>query len=150
MKDQLSRFAEKFALSDDPDGCWQWTAAKGGKGYGRFGKVYAHRFSYATFVGEIGPNLCVCHTCDNRACVNPNHMFLGTNADNLADMRAKGRDSKPPLIAGEASPRAKLTEAIVRDIRASNLSYAENARRYGVTTAAVRFACTGRTWKHVK
>ena len=76
-------------------GCWNWTAYKNNEGYGRLRaggeKVLAHRLSYSIFKGEIAEGLFVCHTCDNPACINPEHLFLGTHQDNVSDCVAKGR-----------------------------------------------------------
>ena len=77
--------------------CWEWTAAVSGKGYGKTsidGKEAAtHRWAYESFHGEVPPGLFVCHRCDNRRCMNPEHLFVGTAIDNFSDMVAKGRHS---------------------------------------------------------
>ncbi len=100
--------------------CWLWTASTNTKGYGQIrdtinGKnVAAHRLSYEIHIGLIPKGLQVCHTCDKPPCVNPTHLFLGTNELNHADKVAKGRARGP---RGEKSPKAKLTRDQVAEIR---------------------------------
>lgn len=85
--------------------CWEWTACRNESGYGICGignkKIdRSHRISYRIFKGEIPPKMFVCHQCDNPGCLNPNHLFLGNNQDNVNDMIAKNRNSKPPFMGG--------------------------------------------------
>jgi hypothetical protein len=97
-------------------------------------------------VGEIPPGMHVLHHCDNPPCINPSHLFLGTQADNMRDKEQKGRGNHPQ---GERHGRAKLTEADVLMIRASALSNGALARQLGVTKKTVRRARDGRAWRHL-
>lgn len=128
------------------DECWEWVAGKNYKGYGRLNVggrqlMLAHRLAWVLACGEIPEGLCVCHHCDNPACCNPSHLFLGTNADNMADMVAKGRASHATGLRGSAHPRAKLTEAGVLEIRRlweeASLSQREIGKMFGVGRRAI-------------
>jgi hypothetical protein len=125
-----------------PD-CWEWVGFRNPKGYGVFRTLpkatLAHRFAYTVVKGEILPGLYVLHHCDNRACVNPDHLWLGTKAENNADMHAKGRGGAPRI----------LNEDQVRQIRASTDSDRLTAERFGVSAANILKIRQRRSWRHV-
>jgi hypothetical protein len=126
------------------NGCWEWTAALGVNGYGRFKfrKIgYAHRFSYYIFNGDLCDGMEVCHTCDNPKCVNPAHLWQGTKRENMRDAATKGRTNT-----------VKLSPDDVRRIRSlRNLKYpvADIAKRFGVTTTMVYDIVNRRTWDYI-
>lgn len=139
----------------DEESCWLWTRAASSTGYGHVWwdeKVRpTHRLAYELVVGEIAPGMCVCHTCDNRRCVNPAHLWLGTKADNNEDANAKGRSSGGSL-PGEASPVARLTDDAVREIRtrvAAGEQHTALARELGVCKQTIGNVVSGKTWSHV-
>lgn len=141
------------------ESCWEWTRATTPTGYGIFvfGKDQrAHRVSWVFTHGSIPDGMRVLHRCDNRKCVNPDHLFLGTQADNNADMVAKGRHwtrTKPEIIVrGEDKPNCKLNDASVRAIRADRVageSIHALARRFGVSRNTVKAVLAWTTWRHV-
>lgn len=132
-------------------GCWLWLGAAKPSGYGNFymdGRhVNAHRASLMLHGRDPGA-LCVCHKCDTPSCVNPEHLFVGPQMANMADMRAKGRASTVRAV-GEACGQAKLTLQQVREIRAGSEPTQSLANRLNVTYQAVRSVRIGRTWKAV-
>jgi hypothetical protein len=136
------------------DGCWNWIAFKNYKGYGAIsipmdGRSLpraAHKVSWVKAHGDVPDGLCVLHKCDNRACVNPAHLFLGTPKDNSADMVAKGRQNR-----GEKRPLAKLGEEQIRAIRAAGRDVMTKtlAAQYGISSTTVGKVRNGRRWTHV-
>lgn len=143
----MKRFWEKVDKSGE---CWLWTAGLDKHGYGQFWdgrrQARAHRIAYA--LERAGPgDRRVLHRCDNPPCVNPAHLFLGTMADNSADMVEKGRSAK-----GERHSQAVLTEALVCEMRRSHaLGYSmrQVAKDFGVNNGTAYYALTGRTWRHI-
>ncbi len=136
-----------------PDDCWEWTGRRrghyGAVSLGGHAEEAAHRLAFAFASGHSPWPLRVCHTCDNPVCCNPRHLFLGTAADNAADMMAKGRH-RPSPQPGEKNPRARLTlnqvEAIRRRIRAGHETNKQIASDFGVSHAAVSLIRRGKSW----
>jgi len=168
----LERFMSRVDTSGD---CWEWTAGRQEAGYGYFdvaGHRYrAHRVAYELAVGPIPEGMFVCHRCDNPPCVRPSHLFLGSQLDNVADARAKGRLSPtifdgtlPRLMLaakaahpeswarGERVNTAKLTADQVREIRrrvSAGASQSAVARQFGVGHTNVNHIVRGLSWRHV-
>lgn len=139
------------------DTCWLWVGAKAQDGYGKFtcmvnGKPKtwrSHRFAWTSVFGEIAPGLCVCHGCDVPLCVNPNHLFLGTNRENDADRVAKGRQAR-----GDSHGMSKLGADDVLAIRAAYKPKIkglrqELAERFGVSVACIKDIVARRSWAHI-
>jgi hypothetical protein len=130
--------------------CWIWTAAKHRYGYGACGKDYgdtrAHRAAWMLTNGPIPKGKVICHKCETKLCVNPAHLFLGTQADNMADNKAKGKSHY-----GERAWNVKLTDALVLEMRSlkGTATMRELAERYGVSQPTVWHVLSGRTWKHL-
>lgn len=143
-------------IEQDPDACWEWQAYRNPLGYGVVGTsqgqtALAHRVAYELHHGvEIPAGQLVCHTCDNPGCCRPDHLWAGTNADNMADMVAKGRGRAPK---GTASPNAKLAEDDVRSIRqryaAGNVTQQALADEYGVTQRVISLIVLNRSYTEV-
>jgi len=135
-------------VSVQADGCQLWTGGKRKDGYGAFmiGRVClgAHRLAWEMKNGPITDGLFVCHKCDRPACVNPDHMFLGTHTENMKDMLGKGRGRR---ALGRAHGQSKLTEADVVEIRKSALSTRKMAAVYGVSKSAIFYVRKGVNWK---
>ena len=166
------RWREKFLRPEE--GCWEWIAAIGNHGYGVFTistKVHitAHRYAWEISNGKIPDGMHVCHKCDNRKCVRPSHLFLGTNVDNITDSVKKGRRKgiarpkwgpdhpqriNPDLVLrGSAHGMAKFNEDTVRLIRlryACGESGNSLAREYGVPGVTIMRIVKRVSWKHVE
>lgn len=151
-QDLAARFVG-FTDKSGPGGCWLWTGAFKRGGYGQLmianRMVSAHRAAWGLANGPIPPGMHVLHRCDNPPCVNPAHLFLGTNADNSKDKIAKGRQRGPK---GEAHPAAKLSDGDVVEIRrrwAAGETQAVIGRDFGATQAHVSQIVTMKTWRHL-
>lgn len=153
-KKTQERFFKKVLKTKN---CWIWTAAKNWKGYGQFGikigpkkwKIkYAHRLSYILFKGKIPKNLLVLHKCDTPNCINPKHLFLGTDMDNCKDKIKKGRIAD---TRGEKNGRAILTYKKVSKIRSlyktNKYTQIELANKFGVKKSIIGRIITNIAWK---
>jgi hypothetical protein len=150
-----SRFWSKVAVSNNPDECWEWQKGKSHDGYGyisiggRKGKrTYAHRIAWEFKNGTIPSGLFVLHSCDNPACCNPKHLFLGTRQDNSKDKVNKGRQAK-----GENNGAHKLNEGDVLYIRErysrGDIRITDLANELGLGRTHVRDIVHRKTWKHI-
>jgi hypothetical protein len=148
--DPIVRF---WSYVEKTDNCWFWKGFKYQDGYGGFkyeGKhIKAHRYSYLLHFGNLPSNLLVRHSCDNKLCVNPNHLSLGSHIDNMKDMTDRNRQSK-----GSEQHLSKLTEEQVLEIK----NYLKNfyrgiythlGKKYNVTPNTIFYIAKGKTWKHV-
>lgn len=168
-----------WSMVSKSEGCWTWTGQHTRAGYGHISFMghrwrYAHRVAWELSNGPIPHGRLVCHRCDNPGCVRPDHLFLGTQADNMRDMVSKGRNAsskgtarlphgdshwarlRPERVRrGEQVNKAKLTAEEVLAIRAGyqrgrgNTNQVVLAKQYGVKQAAIWNILAGRTWKHI-
>jgi hypothetical protein len=150
--------ALRLRASESPQGCWEWTGCIQANGYGRVRAerktMYAHRAAYEAANGPIPRGQDVCHRCDNRRCINPAHLFLGTRKDNMRDAVQKGRVASGPehaaRLAGEKGPGHKLTAqqvAAIREALKHGAKTASLAQIALVTPDTIRQIRAGRTWK---
>lgn len=151
----MSDFAGFWERVDKSGNCWEWTGAKSDGGYGIVGvcghAIRAHRLAWIITFGEIADGQYVLHTCDNRSCVCPAHLFLGTHLDNVQDMVSKERNYVIPTT-GIANGRAKLTEDNVlriRELVTNGASRKEVANEFGVSVTTIRYIHVGLRWKHI-
>ncbi len=159
LKTKKAKFWSNVTVSDKYN-CWEWNSEIATNQYGTFrfmidGKMYrytAHRAAYM-----LSYNICptrdihVCHKCDNRSCVNPSHLFLGTASDNNEDMAMKGRRNE---CRGQDRPTSKLTNNQVRQIKfilknPNRPIYKEIGNKFGVNGGTIYLIHSGRNWKHV-
>lgn len=127
--------------------CWLWKGKRSKGRYGGYGCMrggFAHRIAYELFIGPIPKGMRVCHSCDNPPCVNPRHLWLGTDADNAADKIAKGRSNHKPLFRDTGNGMAKLTKKQVASLlkdymkEANTHTQRDLAARYGVSYRTVQ------------
>lgn len=148
-KDRAIDFKDRINVLDN--GCHEWIGAKDKNGYGTLRKdkkdYKAHRYSYELNKGKIPNGLLVCHTCDNPSCVNPEHLFLGTNKDNMADMVKKNRSA-----FGEKNANSKLNKHMVKLIRQRlelGISQQKIADEFCINQTNVSKIKTGKSWSNV-
>lgn len=139
-------------IKANPDECWEWTRGKNQDGYGRIMLSgvfhFAHRLAWKYTHGK-DTDLHILHHCDNRICSNPNHLYAGTNADNIRDRVERGR-SNPPLGENHKKSIAKLDQIKeVKCLYRDGMTQVAIAKQVGLSKGIVNYAVTGRTWRHV-
>ena len=169
MSIQISEISEKHSslrervelrtIPEPNSGCWLWEGIVSKDGYGilqvrtltgQTKRVRAHRVAWELENGPIPVGVLACHRCDNRCCVNPDHIFLGSPSDNIRDMVRKGREGPGAFAPGNSHRLAKLSEQDVIEIRRSHEKQSVLASRYGVHQSNISLLQNGRIWKHLK
>lgn len=138
-------FWEGVEVLPDPDACWMWKRkSKSIGGYGLFKGKPAHRFSFALVNGPIPKGLLICHKCDQPACVNPRHLFAGTQKDNMADCKRKNRHRG-------RSPKLKASEVVeLRKLRSEGVPFDDLETKFKLNRASLYEAAVGKTYQWVK
>lgn len=146
----LAQRLEKHSIPEPNSGCFLWLASVNEWGYGTLrwhgATRRAHRLMWELQNGPITDGRQVLHKCDNPACINPKHLRIGTNADNVADKVSKGRQAK---LKGSETGAAKLTEKEVLEIRASSKTQRALGLKYGVTQSAIHCILARKCWTHI-
>lgn len=177
VAEDIRSLIERRTFREPNSGCWLWEGESCGSGYpfirhptfgtlknGSKRRIRGHRASYAAFNGPVPRGMLVCHKCDVRLCINPAHLFLGTDEDNNRDMRSKGRartisgdnhfwkgKTVPQFVKpGELHNMAKLTEAQALEILKSEQPYSKLSAHYGVSKSTVCAIKRGQNWKHLQ
>ena len=148
MREESIRLFWEKVKKGEPDECWPWTRSLNSTGYGGVTidkrKRNCHRVAYELSKGPIPPGLCVLHSCDNRACCNPNHLRTGTISDNCADMNQRGRRAPYRKVVHE-----DMVRAIRKEYVSTNASLSHLARKHGISITNVHSIVVLRAWKHV-
>lgn len=154
----MKTLAEKMdeILVENESGCLNWPASTDISGYGRLWtgvrEMKAHRYAYERAHGPIPEGMLVCHHCDNPPCCNPEHLFLGTNSDNMNDMYKKGRGHSSHS-SGERSTNSKLTDRIIQEAKIlhffTGVTQAALAEHYGISNQVLSLALRGKRWTHL-
>jgi len=144
----------KLCIPVPESGCWIWLGSTDRKGYGRICINYkdyaAHRLSYQIYKGDIPSEMSVLHDCDTPSCVNPSHLHLGTQRDNLREMTERKRRSIGcKNQQGVKNGRSKLTDELILEIRSDERRQIDIAKDYGITQASVSSIKRLETWKHI-
>lgn len=154
--DSVERYWAKVDFSN-PTGCWLWTASTTRDGYGRWQpesgqNVLAHRFGWELLHGSIPAGLEVCHRCDTPSCQRPDHLFLGTHAENMADCSAKGRINRESRNQGSKHGYSKVNEDMVLEIRRRSQAGEPGlaiAKAFGISRANVSLIVNRKAWTHI-
>ena len=149
---------ERYVSPEPNSGCWLWTGAYINSGYGVFRtgtqrdrdrrNTLAHRMALELSGVDVPETAFVLHHCDNKACVNPGHLYVGTRLDNARDAVERGRTGGKPF-PGASNPRAKLSESDAVAIIKSGATVTALARQYGVSKTQISYIKQGKSWRHL-